>query len=557
MHGIDHSMSLLENKRNWLVLKLVFLVFAFWIGFMKCSSLPLEHHDVYVIGTAQEMQQNGDWIVPIYRGQPRLNKPPMNYWITGLVSWASGASGIKPWHGLFPSAIAGVGLLWLLLRMGESVCDRKTAAVGAVIYLTSLGFFKFSHSARPDMLYAFFCTAGYAAFYRAYVGFQGGSKFLFPTFGMWLLFAAATLTKGPHVPGMILAACIVFLMLRNWRAADIYRMLQPVAGVVLMAVLAAPWWWLVKQSVGAETMASSQLSGSLLTFNWRTFVKFYYLYSPWFLAFPWILLAPYMLYRVFRRDYREIGTQFLSLLIAAGIIVFSFGPQVRLFYMLPFLVPICLLLASSLIALWGEDVGARGRKIFNAAVIAHWFALSLLLGWIVFTDFRITPEVEAVRKYSMLALAVAMLAVSAVFYRRRQAYPWLDLAAVLIAFYSMATVFGATSLFWGEKRIDEFRMAKNMKTSLPETVPIASFKTNPAVYWFFTERPVTKVNTINRVESFLAANGGRAALIVKTRDIPQLSKGRLAVGENCVETEKRQMETCVMVRLAENAVDGN
>ncbi|MGR9099053.1 MAG: ArnT family glycosyltransferase [Gammaproteobacteria bacterium] len=481
----------------------------------------------------------------------------MNYWLTGLTVWASNSSEIQPWHGRFPSALAGFGLLWLLFHLGELLYDRKTAAVGAVIFLTSLGFFKFTHSARPDMLYSFFCTAGYAAFYRAYVGFQGGSKFLCPMFGMWLLFAAATLTKGPHVPGMILAACIVFLMLRQWRAADIYKVLQPVAGVVLMAVLAAPWWWLVKQSVGTQALTSSQLSGALLTFNWRTFVKFYYLYSPWFLALPWILLAPYMLYRVFRRDYRETGTQFLSLLIAAGIIVFSFGPQVRLFYMLPFLVPICLLLASSLIALWGGDAGARGRKIFNAAVIAHWFALSLLLGWIVFADFRITPEVDPFSKNSMLALAVVMLAVSAVFYRRRQDYPWLDLAAVLIVFYSMATVFGATSLFWGEKRIDEFRMAKNMKTSLPDTVPIASFRTNPAVYWYYAGRQIKALKNVNQLESFLEAKGGQAALIIDREDIVKLSKGGLAVGENCVETEKRQMETCVMVRLAENAVDKN
>src|SRR4051812_3587053 len=40
--------------------------------------------EVRIAETAREMQASGDWLVPHYNGELRLQKPPLPYWLTGL-----------------------------------------------------------------------------------------------------------------------------------------------------------------------------------------------------------------------------------------------------------------------------------------------------------------------------------------------------------------------------------------------------------------------------------------------------------------------------------------
>src|SRR5436309_792932 len=67
--------------------------------------LPLDEHEVFVAQTARQMMDSGDWVVPWFGGVPRLNKPPLSYWLTMLAAWASGARDIQPWHARLPSAL--------------------------------------------------------------------------------------------------------------------------------------------------------------------------------------------------------------------------------------------------------------------------------------------------------------------------------------------------------------------------------------------------------------------------------------------------------------------
>ena len=61
-------------------------------GVLASSSIPLDSHEIFVAETAQEMLQRGDWIVPYFNGEPRLNKPPVSYWATAALAYAAGAA---------------------------------------------------------------------------------------------------------------------------------------------------------------------------------------------------------------------------------------------------------------------------------------------------------------------------------------------------------------------------------------------------------------------------------------------------------------------------------
>ena len=79
---------------------LLWVLLALAVGLSGILVLPPDEHEVLVLRSTQEMLQRGDWVVPYFNGEPRLNKPPLNYWATGIVAGLSGSlESVQPWHG--------------------------------------------------------------------------------------------------------------------------------------------------------------------------------------------------------------------------------------------------------------------------------------------------------------------------------------------------------------------------------------------------------------------------------------------------------------------------
>ncbi|MEQ8662318.1 MAG: hypothetical protein RLW62_15995, partial [Gammaproteobacteria bacterium] len=67
----------------WLLLLLAAL-----LGSVRLAVLPPDAHEVLVLRSVEEMAARGDWVVPYFNAEPRLNKPPLSYWLTALVAAA-------------------------------------------------------------------------------------------------------------------------------------------------------------------------------------------------------------------------------------------------------------------------------------------------------------------------------------------------------------------------------------------------------------------------------------------------------------------------------------
>jgi 4-amino-4-deoxy-L-arabinose transferase-like glycosyltransferase len=327
-------------------------VLALLIAAGGAARLPLDDHDVLVVQTAQEMRERRDWIVPYFLGKPRLNKPPLSYWLVAAAADASGSARATPGQGRLPSILAGVGVVALVMAIALAWLGADTAAIAGLIAASSTGFFRYTHSARPDMLYAFWCTlmlATFACGWRAVV--------------LWLAAALATLTKGPQVPAMLLAA-IVLVERRNgmtWRR--IARRWQPVGGVALLLALTLPWWWAVHHALGGRGLAGTQLAGSLLAPTWHKLFDPYFFYRPLALVLPWTaVLLVALIRRRWPDDPRHLLPS-LAVFVLGPALVFTLGTQRRPHYMLPALAPLCVALA--MIARAALD----GRHLRSAAAV--------------------------------------------------------------------------------------------------------------------------------------------------------------------------------------------
>jgi len=342
-------------------------------GGWKLSAKPLGDHESYVAVTAREMLQSGDWVVPTYNGQPRLEKTPLNYWLVALVAKFTGR--VDEVAARLPSVLCAMLSTAAVLYFVNRWLGFRTAVISALIWSTSLAFVRYGHSARPEMVLTCFVTIAFLAFYSAMQTQQRKRQVAYMLI-FWTSFGVAMLAKGPAPLPLILAPLFLyFLIFRQWKTLP---KLLPISGVIIFLLIVLPWPALLAnrltQAVG-ETGTTAfwkrefvdRFMGSYAAGN-KPF--YYYLYVmlqymlPWSVFVPMILVAPF--YRVWGEKQKTM--LFLWLWFVADIVVMSISGGKRMHYILP-AVPAMAILAGILF----EDM------VFSRQAYTARFARNLLL----------------------------------------------------------------------------------------------------------------------------------------------------------------------------------
>jgi|GEM_PF-6066822 len=212
------------NRTHYLLASLLIAVLGLAIACVN-ADLPLEDHEIYVVRTVQEMHDRHDWLVPYFNGEPRLNKPPLSYWLTGVTAWLThGLDDVRPWHGRMPSILAGLLMTLLIIEFGRVLYDRRTGLMAGLITVTCSGYFYYTHNARPEMVYSLFCMLGITCFAHAWRRWQQDAPSWLPVLGMWLAYALAMLTKGPQLPLMLILAMMIFMGMQGMAGRTHHRL---------------------------------------------------------------------------------------------------------------------------------------------------------------------------------------------------------------------------------------------------------------------------------------------------------------------------------------------
>ena len=487
------------TSRNLAVAFLIML--GLFVGVAAIDALPPDDHEVLVLRTAQEMHDRGDWIVPFFNGSPRLNKPPLSYWSTGLVAAAAGQlDGVRPWHGRLPSVGAGIGMVILILVCGSRIYNPRAAFYAALLFTASSGFFSYVHDARPDCLYAFFCAAGYLAFVLAR---RSGSDVQAPLMWlMWVAYALATLTKGPQIPALLLLAA-AFVQWREGQREGIRR-LRPLTGFAIFLVLTLPWWLALHLGLPRGVVAESQLSGALLLPAWRNLLDPYYFYRPLQLLLPWVALIPAAWLWALRRDDPRRQTSLeLLLLVVVVALGLSLGTQQRFFYMLPLLPAMCLVAGRGTEMLLASAARGAGLLIYVQLALAF-----VAVTWIgVVWDGRWGRLV-------VVALAAVAVSLCAGHYwpRGRRA------AALIGAACAVGLAFGLyadSQAFWSTDRYYKHALAGAVQRAVGPTDTLVAVAVTPEVYVYVNDRAIVEIRTSRGLGSLAAAVDGPIFALVE------------------------------------------
>jgi 4-amino-4-deoxy-L-arabinose transferase-like glycosyltransferase len=189
---------------------------------------------------AQTMILSGDWITPVFNGEAFFDKPPLFNWLTALSFLIFG---VNEFAARLPAALAGLGTVLLTYTMARRAYGARTAIFAGIVMATSLEIILLSRVVQYDIPFTFFTTL---ALYFCTAAVIDESRRRFHIIGFFAAAALATLVKGPIgviVPGIAFVGFLVYA--KNYQT--LRRLFMP-SGLLVFAVIAAPWFALMEQA---------------------------------------------------------------------------------------------------------------------------------------------------------------------------------------------------------------------------------------------------------------------------------------------------------------------
>src|SRR5262245_36781779 len=281
------------------------------------------------------MMQRGNYIVPYFNNQLRLDKPPLTYWAQ-VASYQ--IFGENDFAARFPSAIAAALTAILLFVWGRREGGEKLGWLAAIIFTLSLQTFIHAKAAVADMWLVLFVTLaswagyellqrptpnppsqGYGAASAQRPTLNQGAAVSRPPWAIWkspfvvfyFSLALGFLAKGPIAWTPLLTVGVLIIYTRDWQAV---RHLKFVGGILLTLVVIAFW------GVPALIQTNGQfftvgIGRHVVTRSFMTLeghgassIGMYMLLLPFYFVtvfisfFPWSIKLPWLVRKLWRRE---------------------------------------------------------------------------------------------------------------------------------------------------------------------------------------------------------------------------------------------------------------
>ncbi|WP_179119198.1 glycosyltransferase family 39 protein [Massilia sp. KIM] len=327
---------------------------------------------------AREMVESGQWLFPTRGGEFYPDKPPVFMWLIALFYQITGHLRIAF---LLPSALAGLGTLWLVFDLGRRLWGEQTARAAVLALAFTPQFLLQAKAAQIDAVVCFWITLGCYGFIRHFL--------LGPAWGWyaasWVAMAVGVVTKGVgFLPVLMLIPLAIWR--RQTGASG-----QPVWGkrawwgpALMLGALAL---WLVPMWVTVERIHSPELlayrDNILLRQTAERYANAWHHIKPWHYylttALPTMWFPLVLLFLLQLRNIRTLWRSSLALRVLLSWVVlvlvfFSISPGKREVYIFPALPMFALALAY----VW-EQAPAEARRTASRLLRAVLVLIGLVL----------------------------------------------------------------------------------------------------------------------------------------------------------------------------------
>jgi 4-amino-4-deoxy-L-arabinose transferase-like glycosyltransferase len=356
-------------------------------------SLPLIDRDEPRFAEAsREMIGRGNYIVPYFNNQLRLDKPPLTYWAQ-VSSYR--VFGENDFAARFPSAIAAALTALSIVAWGRRMGGEKLGWWAAIIFTLSLQTFVHAKAAVADMWLVLFMTlahwAGYELLYRSDKNTEhrtlnlNNRRFLW----WWIFYLSlglGFLAKGPIAWTPLLTVAVVIIYTRDWQ---LLRRFKFVGGISL-TLLAVGLWGIpaliqthgeffsigIGRHVIGRSFTTMEGHGASSLGVYALLLPFYFV-TVFVSFFPWSINLPWLTKTLWHRrdrtdDYLLIGTAIIF-------VIFTLVSTKLPHYTLPAFPLLALLLARH----WNQGTAIEGRRsVFATVAIAIacvWISIAIVV----------------------------------------------------------------------------------------------------------------------------------------------------------------------------------
>ena len=185
-------------------------------------------------GAAREMAASHNWLLPTNNGIPRLQKPPLLYW---LIIASYEILGVNEAAARLPVAVAVVATVALIFLIGEKISDYWRGFIAGLIYLSFCGTFLLARIVMPEPLVSAFMAG---AMFCGICGYERKRHRRVWFAGVWIFAALACLTKG--LLGIVYPVVVFVLLSIFYREARIrFRALLRWEYAAIFLLILAPW----------------------------------------------------------------------------------------------------------------------------------------------------------------------------------------------------------------------------------------------------------------------------------------------------------------------------
>ncbi|MEJ1966856.1 MAG: glycosyltransferase family 39 protein [Gammaproteobacteria bacterium] len=459
----------------------------------------------------RSMSSQAERSIPLFAGQPFLEKPPLAYWAAGA------SSSLFPDH---DAALRGPNLLYMtvatssIVLLGFAAGGRATAWIAGLASGSSLLALQVASWLATDAAMMSGVTLALLGFYRGLESATSRPK------ALWYALMHAGLTiafmaKGPAawlVP--VLAATGLLVFERNWR--ELLRW-EIWIGLAIPGVVVTSWLVAVArsedgghalsvllwQNVAGRVVTLPNADAAAYSNGHRNWPGKYFVELPIYLL-PWTLLFVAAAKRAWTRlrapDAR--AWRFATCGLVLPIVALSLAGTARGIYAAP-LVPA----ASLLLGLWARDALAQPEPLDRRMIVATlWLVagisviLAISTGFIVSSDPVARPWwPAAVAGFAVTGIAVAVAR------RNARAHLWPKTLAASFGAFLFALVATALTIFPAMDRWQDLRSLAKAVERDTRSRPLAIFAADETIVAAMGDADAAARPTYQKADSIAAS----------------------------------------------------
>ncbi|MEB3172846.1 MAG: glycosyltransferase family 39 protein, partial [Cyanobacteriota bacterium] len=194
--------------------------------------------------SARAMAETGDWLIPRVNGLPRYDKPPLVYWLMGLLYLLPGQQLWNPlgtWASALPSAAASIAVMLVLAGVvARTWGSRLLGLCAALAYALSPLNLLWGRMPVSDALFSALVSISLLLFWRTQAARQGVRHWRGWWHG-WLVLGLAVLAKGPVAVVLVGLTLLSFALSIRELPQQLIG-LRVLSGLGLTAAVSLPWY---------------------------------------------------------------------------------------------------------------------------------------------------------------------------------------------------------------------------------------------------------------------------------------------------------------------------